>query len=62
LQTFIDSASAHLPRGNTALAAYCSAMAIAWLHGGGRFDSAGYRLERSWQSAQLARQLRLDQD
>jgi hypothetical protein len=57
---FIANASAHLPRGSTALAAYCSAMAIAWQHGGDHFDLAGYRSERVWQSEQIARELGLD--
>jgi hypothetical protein len=56
----IANATAHLPRGNIALSAYCSAMAIAWLHGGDHFDLSGYRLERSWQSSRLAQQLGLD--
>ena len=59
LRQFIADASAHLPRGNTALAAYCSAMAIAWLQGGDHFDAAGYRQERAWQSEFLARDLLL---
>jgi hypothetical protein len=57
LRQIIADASAHLPRSNTALAAYCSAMAIAWLHGGDHFDTEGYRQERAWQSEFLARDL-----
>lgn len=59
LRQIVADASAHLPRGNTALAAYCSAMAIAWLHGGDHFDTVGYRQERAWQSELLARDLSL---
>jgi hypothetical protein len=60
LRELLADAAAHLPRGNTALAAYCSAMAVAWLHGGDHFDTAGYRSERAWQSDCIVRELALD--
>lgn len=33
LLQYVSDASNHLPRGSTALAAFCSAMAVAWLTG-----------------------------
>jgi hypothetical protein len=59
LQGFLADATAHMPGGATALSAFCSAMTIAWLHGGDHFDDAGYRQERAWQSAFLAQDLAL---
>jgi hypothetical protein len=49
----------HLPRGNTALAAFCAAMAAARLSGRDHFDQAAYDRERLWQSAWLVRELGL---
>jgi hypothetical protein len=49
----------HVPRGNTALAAYCSAMAVARLSGRDHFDQAAYDAERAWQSEWLVRELDL---
>lgn len=59
LAQYVADASAHLPRGATALAAFCAAMAVAWLEGGDHFDSAAYRRERAWQSQFIARDLAL---
>jgi hypothetical protein len=55
----VADASAHLPHGATALAAFCAAMAVAWLEGGEHFDLAAYRRERVWQSQFIARDLDL---
>ena len=60
LSQLVADASYHLPRGATALAAFCSAMAVAWLHGGDHFDGEAYRVERAWQSAFITRDLQLD--
>lgn len=49
----------HLPRGNTALAAFCAAMASARLSGRDHFEQAAYDREREWQSAWLVRELGL---
>jgi hypothetical protein len=49
----------HLPRGNTALAAFCAAMAAARLSGQDHFDQAAYDRERVWQSTWLLRELGL---
>ena len=59
LLQFVADASKHLPRGSTALAAFCSAMAVAWMHGRDHFDGEAYRAERAWQSAFIASDLRL---
>jgi hypothetical protein len=59
LLQYVSDASNHLPRGSTALAAFCSAMAVAWLHGRDHFDDGAYRQERAWQSAFIAADLRL---
>lgn len=59
LTHYVADSSAHLPRGSTALAAFCAAMAVAYLHGGSRFDDAGYRAERLWQSRFIADDLQL---
>lgn len=59
LAPYLASAARHLPRGNTALAAFCAAMAAARLAGRTRFDQAGYDDERIWQSGWLARELNL---
>ena len=59
LAQYVADSSAHLPHGATALAAFCAAMAVAWLHGGDHFDDAGYRRERRWQSAFIANDLAL---
>jgi hypothetical protein len=56
----LADAAKHLPRGATALSAFCSAMTVAWLHGGDHFDELGYRQERAWQSAFIAQDLTLD--
>jgi len=58
----VADSSAHLPAGSTALAAFCAAMAIAWIDGGTRFDDAGYRREKLWQSRFLADHLQLPAD
>lgn len=60
LAQYVADASAHLPHGATALAAFCAAMAVAWLEGGDHFDREGYRRERAWQSAFIAADLGLD--
>jgi hypothetical protein len=57
LQRLLADAASHLPRGSIALSAYCSAMTVAWLQGGDRFDDAGYRQERAWQSAFIAEEV-----
>lgn len=59
LAQYVADSSAHLPHGATALAAFCAAMAVAWLEGGDHFDLEAYRRERSWQSAFIARDLAL---
>jgi len=59
LLQYVADASFHLPHGATALAAFCSAMAVAWLHGGDHFDGDAYRRERDWQSAFIAADLQL---
>jgi hypothetical protein len=56
---YLATKAYHLPRGNTALAAFCSAMTVARLYGGDHFAQAGYEAERLWQSAWLARELKL---
>jgi hypothetical protein len=59
LARYVADASAHLPAGATALAAYCAAMAVAFLHGGDHFDPTAYRNERAWQSAYIVDALQL---
>jgi hypothetical protein len=59
LQKLLADAAAHFPHGATALSAFCSAMTIAWLHGGDHFDDEGYRRERVWQSRFIADDLAL---
>jgi hypothetical protein len=59
LTEYVADSSWHLPHGSTALAAFCAAMAVAWLHGGTRFEAAGYRSERLWQSRFIAEDLKL---
>jgi hypothetical protein len=59
LQKLLGDAAAHFPKNATALSAFCSAMTVAWLHGGDHFDDEGYRQERVWQSAFIARDLAL---
>lgn len=59
LQQMLADAAWHLPHGATALSAFCSAMTVAWLHGGDHFDDGGYRQERAWQSAFIAEDLAL---
>ena len=59
LAQYVADSSAHLPRGATALAAFCAAMAVAWLEGVDHFDEAGYRRERVWQSEFIMRDLEL---
>jgi hypothetical protein len=59
LAQYVADSSAHLPHGATALAAFCAAMAVAWLDGGDHFDDEGYRRERRWQSAFIASDLGL---
>ena len=60
LNAYAADASRHVPHGATALAAYCAAMTVARLHGAGtRFDEAGYRKERLWQSKFIERDLSL---
>jgi hypothetical protein len=60
LLRYLADASAHLPRGSTALAAYFSAMTVARLVGGVRFDQAAYRRERTWQSNFIIKDLKLE--
>lgn len=59
LAQYVADSSAHLPHGATALAAFCAAMAVAWLEGADHFDEAAYRRERVWQSEFIARDLQL---
>jgi hypothetical protein len=59
LLQLVADASNHLPRGSTALAAFCSAMAVAWLAGEDHFDDEAYRQERAWQSQFIAQDLKL---
>jgi hypothetical protein len=60
LHAYVADASAHLPRGATALTAFCSALTAARLAGAGTtFDEAGYRQERHWQSKFIENDLRL---
>jgi hypothetical protein len=60
LKMYVADASYHLPHGATALAAFCAAMTVARLHGGGsHFDEAGYREERLWQSKFIENDLQL---
>lgn len=59
LAQYVADSSAHLPHGATALAAFCAAMAVAWLEGGDHFDLAAYRRERAWQSEFIATDLGL---
>jgi hypothetical protein len=59
LKKLLGDAAAHFPSGATALSAFCSAMTVAWLHGGDHFDDEGYRAERVWQSAFIAEDLGL---
>lgn len=59
LVQYVADSSAHLPHGAIALAAFCAAMAVAFLEGGDHFELAAYRRERSWQSAFIARDLGL---
>lgn len=59
LAQYVADSSAHLPHGAVALAAFCAAMAVAWLEGGDRFALEGYRRERAWQSAFIAQDLAL---
>lgn len=59
LEIYVSDASAHLPHGATALAAFCSAMTAARLRGVDHFDDAAYREERSWQSRFIAADLSL---
>ncbi|MDB4989259.1 MAG: hypothetical protein JWN04_4437 [Myxococcaceae bacterium] len=56
----LASAAYHIPRGSTALAAFCSAMSVARSHGITRFEQAGYDAERRWQSRWIAQDLQLD--
>jgi hypothetical protein len=56
----VGSAAAHLPRGNVALAAFCTAMSVARLRGIDHFDQRGYDAERRWQSNWIRRELALD--
>jgi hypothetical protein len=60
LSVYLGDASWHLPRGATALAAFCAAMTVARLHGKSHFDEAAYRRERVWQSSWIAGDLRLE--
>jgi len=59
LTEYVADSSWHLPHGSTALAAFCAAMAVAWLHGGTRFETVGYRSERLWQSRFIVEDLKL---
>lgn len=59
LQKLLADAGKHLPKGAIALSAFCSAMTVAFLHGGDHFDDAGYRQERAWQSSFIALDLSL---
>jgi hypothetical protein len=56
LDGIIRDASAHLPRHSTALAAFCAAVGISKMHADLR---QGYRLERRWQSAWIAKHMSL---
>jgi hypothetical protein len=56
----LASAAYHIPRGSTALAAFCAAMSVARSHGITHFEQAGYDSERRWQSRWIARELCLD--
>jgi hypothetical protein len=60
LTQYVADSSWHLPHGSTALAAFCAAMAVAWLGGGSRFDDATYRSERVWQSRFIVGDLELE--
>jgi hypothetical protein len=55
------SAAYHIPRGSTALAAFCAAMSVARSRGITHFEQAGYDAERRWQSRWIARDLGLDE-
>ncbi|HVT10236.1 MAG TPA: hypothetical protein VHO67_22405 [Polyangia bacterium] len=65
LQGYVDDASWHVDNGfpeSPALAALCSAMAVAQTQAGpGSGDpvESAYRRERAWQSAWIAREMRL---
>jgi hypothetical protein len=59
LTSYIGDASYHLPRRSIALAAFCSAMTVAWLRGLTHFSDTGYREERAWQSQFIRRDLGL---
>jgi hypothetical protein len=56
----LASAAYHLPNLSFALAAFCSAMSVARLHGSDHFEQVGYDAERRWQSQWIARDLQLD--
>ena len=59
LVQYVADSSFHLPNGSTALAAFCAAMAVAWLRGVDHFAEEGYREERAWQSRFIAEDLGL---
>jgi hypothetical protein len=62
LTQYVADCSWHLPHGSTALAAFCAAMAVAWLHGGTRFDQETYWRERVWQSRFIVDDLKLGRE
>ncbi len=55
----IESAAYHIPRGSTALCAFCCAMSQARMRGLDHFVQSGYDAERRWQSRWIARELAL---